>query len=637
MNPAGPRVFISYARADGEAYAQQLRGELEALEPSLVLWRDREKMLGGADWWRQITDALDQVRHMALLVTPRALESEVIQKEWRYARQRGVSVLPIQVPEQPVDFGAMPGWMSRVHFYDLAREWPSFAAALHETPSIARVPFMAPDLPRGVVPRLTELEAIVGDVQRLRDSTGDRAVVLHGAGGFGKTTLATLACHDDRVQSAYDEGVLWMTLGKRSDLVAPVTAAFAALTGERVSFVDERDAVSSFFERLGDRRCLLVVDDVWSLGQARQLVQHGSECARLLTTRQFDIASDFAAAHAIGDMSPGEGAAVLRGGGGDGGDCGAEYRELASRLGGCALMLSLAGGAIRRRTRRGIEEAHAVSDVEKRLSEGGAAALDAPGETDRTLALSATMDASLEELTDEEQERLHELGVFPDSARIPVAEAVGLWGGDRVRAELLMERLADAALVLLDLSEQVFRLHTIVRQYLVAQLNDPPSVHRRIVESWGDLRAIREDYPWRWISYHLAGAGRRSQLTELLTEFDWLKAKLRATDPACLSDDLAVAVAEEPRLSPLVHAIQLSAHVVAVDPEQLSGQVLGRIDAGRSDLFDPIRSMCGRPIQAARSSPSGGTHLRTWTPWPSSPIRSRWPPATCTGSLSSGM
>ena len=52
-----PRVFLSYARADGEPFATELRHRLEA--ENIPLWQDRVGLEGGKDWWQQITDALD--------------------------------------------------------------------------------------------------------------------------------------------------------------------------------------------------------------------------------------------------------------------------------------------------------------------------------------------------------------------------------------------------------------------------------------------------------------------------------------------------------------------------------------------------------------------------------------------------
>lgn len=63
-----PRVFISYARSDGEAFAAALRQRLEREEPEITLWQDRARMEGGKDWWRQITEALDAVQFMVLVM-----------------------------------------------------------------------------------------------------------------------------------------------------------------------------------------------------------------------------------------------------------------------------------------------------------------------------------------------------------------------------------------------------------------------------------------------------------------------------------------------------------------------------------------------------------------------------------------
>src|SRR5512142_2971550 len=111
-----PKVFISYARSDGEAFATALRERLEAA--SIPLWQDRVGEEGGRDWWLQITQALDQVEFMVLIMTPRAMQSEMVRKEWRYARQRGVCVYPLKgAPD--LDFASMPRWIRDSHFYDL--------------------------------------------------------------------------------------------------------------------------------------------------------------------------------------------------------------------------------------------------------------------------------------------------------------------------------------------------------------------------------------------------------------------------------------------------------------------------------------------------------------------------------------
>ena len=110
-----PRVFLSYARFDGEPFATQLRQRLQ--DENIPLWQDRVGLEGGKDWWLQITEALKKVEFLVLVMTPAAMDSETVRKEWRYARLQGVCVYPVKgVPD--LDFTNLPHWMSTAHFYD---------------------------------------------------------------------------------------------------------------------------------------------------------------------------------------------------------------------------------------------------------------------------------------------------------------------------------------------------------------------------------------------------------------------------------------------------------------------------------------------------------------------------------------
>ena len=52
-----PRIFISYARSDGEDFSRDLRSRLIE-EYRFGVWQDRTKMQVGEAWWQQIVDAL---------------------------------------------------------------------------------------------------------------------------------------------------------------------------------------------------------------------------------------------------------------------------------------------------------------------------------------------------------------------------------------------------------------------------------------------------------------------------------------------------------------------------------------------------------------------------------------------------
>ena len=69
-----------------------------------------------------MTDAIDSVEFLILVMTPAATTSGNVEKEWRYARQQGVCVYPVKgAPDSEIQFPRMPRWMSKAHFYDLEK------------------------------------------------------------------------------------------------------------------------------------------------------------------------------------------------------------------------------------------------------------------------------------------------------------------------------------------------------------------------------------------------------------------------------------------------------------------------------------------------------------------------------------
>src|SRR5437016_5596359 len=91
-----PGVFLSYARADGETRAAELRERLAREAPDIEIKQDRQFLEGGVGWWKQVTEAIDAVEFLVLVMTPAAIASGTVEKEWRYARQQGVCVYPVK-------------------------------------------------------------------------------------------------------------------------------------------------------------------------------------------------------------------------------------------------------------------------------------------------------------------------------------------------------------------------------------------------------------------------------------------------------------------------------------------------------------------------------------------------------------
>jgi hypothetical protein len=226
------RIFVSYARSDGTAFARGLRAELE--DKGLSLWHDLPSMTPGDDWWDQITRAIDGAEYMVMVMTKASLESRVCGREWRYARQVGTCVVPVKAAPD-LDFAAMPSWMRSADFVDLSipERKARFFELLRGACRAARVPQMAKPPPPDFVMRSEAFGALKA---RLLEGGEPVAITaaLKGAGGFGKTTLAQALCHDDDVQEAFHHGILWITLGQTpGDLTGRIVDLIETLTGER--------------------------------------------------------------------------------------------------------------------------------------------------------------------------------------------------------------------------------------------------------------------------------------------------------------------------------------------------------------------------------------------------------------------
>jgi WD40 repeat protein len=618
MPPAGTvRAFISYARADGEAFATGLRRRLETEEPEITLWQDRARMEGGVGWWKQIAEALESVQFLIVAMTPAALQSETTRKEWRSARQQGVRVCPVKGrTDTELDYRSLPSWMRKVHFYDLDKEWETFVNYLKSPSQASRVPFMAPDLPAAFVQRpgpFRELMGVLLDVKR--ENPVAVTTALHGAGGLGKTTLAVALCHDDDVITAFDDGILWATLGQTPNITAELTKLYAALTGERPGFIDAEDAAGQLARRLEDKACLIVLDDVWDPAHLRPFLRGGRGCARLITTRQFEVARDVARVK-VKEMRASEAVRLLTAQFEPPPSDRAPFDALAERLGQWPLLLKLTGGTLRERLQRGDTLEGALAYVNTALDKRGLTAFDKDAPTDRHQAVQSTLAVSLDLLSKQHRQRCAELAVFAEDARVPLSTIQALWGMEAFDTEELLQRLADVSLVELDLRADVVTVHDVIRAFLQREMPDATALHKRLLHAWGDPRQLRDRYAWRWLAYHLTQARQSEELRRLLLDFDWIRAKLVAMGIEALISDYDH-LTEDGALR-LVHgALRLSAHVLAKDPSQLRSQLYGRLvrssDPSVSALVERIEASGGspwlRPLPGALT-PAGGPLLR---------------------------
>jgi len=126
-----------------------------------------------------------------------------------------------------------------------------------------------------------------------------------------------------------------------------------------------------------------------------------------------------------------------------------------------------------------------------------------------------------------------------------------------------------------------------------------------------------DGYFFQHLPFHLKEGGRTTELRQLLFNFDWLQAKLAATDARALIADYDY-LADDEDLLLIVSAIRLSAHVLARDPRQLAGQLIGRLLGNRTPSIQGLLNQAAggkpwlwlRPLNSSLTAP-GGPLIRT--------------------------
>ena len=619
-----PRIFISYARSDGEEFARNLCRRLVE-ENRFSIWQDRAEMEGGKNWWQQIVEALknEYIEYMVLVMTPAAMGSDTVRREWRLARQEGVYVVPY-IASPDLDINTLPKWMSAPHFVNPAipEQWTRFIRTLESPCNEQRVAFMVEDLPEDFVMRSREFDQLITNLlNKQQEEPVAITAALRGAGGYGKTVLAKAICHDERIQEEFFDGILWITLGKNpGDLTKDVEDLIYVLSGERPGFANIETAVTWFVKLLDERHILMVIDDVWNAAHLKPFLQGGPQCARLITTRNLDTLPSNAKNINVDAMQQNE-ATSLIGAGLPQGNKDA-LRKLASRLGEWPLLLKLVNGTLHHRVQYNKQELlDALVYVNKALDKRGLTFFDARDAADRNQAVEKTLGVSMELLNPDECARYGELAIFPEDTDVPLDTLEKLWnttgGLDDFDTESLCDRLMRLSLLLnFDLTARHIRLHDVVREYLIQkQSNKMPLLHKQLLDAynpsknnishWAEL-PVDEPYLWHHFAYHMVRAKRNEDLRKLLLDFNWIQAKLDATDINSLITDYDN-LPDDRALNLVQSVIRLSAHILARDKTQLRSQLHAR-------LFKVSNESCRKLLEQIRIVNTSYLWLRLMTP-----------------------
>ena len=396
--------------------------------------------------------------------------------------------------------------------------------------------------------------------------TGEPAGVgLHGIGGIGKSVLAAALATDDRVRRRFPDGVYWVTVGERPDVLALQLDLLSRL-GARPGIRTPTEATAALRAALAEKRVLLVVDDVWSHDAAQAFRVTGPYGRLLYTTRdQAVVAAAGATAHRVGVLSPtaaralaGEVLAVPA----------ATLPPAADRafaaVGHVPLAVALLAAAVR--SRQVWEQATDESghnELPDQVAEPGgpsweeiAADLARDADVYGTHPYATTFRAlhiAVAALPADLRSALLGLAVFPPDSAIPVAAIARYWAHTRDRsaeeAAADLDRLVAAEVLQRDGGDTI-GFHDLAHEYLLLHADALPGLHALLLDAYRGLLdepdqwwtlPVGEPYVWEHLAGHLAGAGDRDTLVATVVNPGYQAQRIARDGPHAGEADLAIA------------------------------------------------------------------------------------------------
>ena len=120
-----------------------------------------------------------------------------------------------------------------------------------------------------------------------REPGRENITVVSGWPGVGKTSLVNALGHDAEIGRTFKDGVLWVSLEQKPNLISEMAKWGRALGSDEILRAPTVTEATALLARLlNNRRMLLIVDDVWDTGHASVFTDAaGEQCSVMVGTR----------------------------------------------------------------------------------------------------------------------------------------------------------------------------------------------------------------------------------------------------------------------------------------------------------------------------------------------------------------
>lgn len=130
------KIFISYSHGDADTEARYLYEKLSGA--GYEVWMDNESLLLGTEFAREIEAAIDQQHVFIGLISPMAVESDWIQREWGAAMKGGITTIPVLL-----DNIEIPEWVTKRQCLRMSRggdDWEALHKLVNHLPGGKEIP-----------------------------------------------------------------------------------------------------------------------------------------------------------------------------------------------------------------------------------------------------------------------------------------------------------------------------------------------------------------------------------------------------------------------------------------------------------------------------------------------------------------
>ncbi|HMS83578.1 MAG TPA: NB-ARC domain-containing protein [Nitrospira sp.] len=606
-------VFLSYARGDDEAFVKRLYKDLTSR--GVAVWWDRVSMPSRAlTFLQEIRDAVDKAGRLIVVIGPKATTSDYVCAEWKHALNFANVVIPIL---RLGDYEHLPEELSQLHCLDF-RVGRKYDEALGELLRILKDPvpplgplLNVPTLPPHLNPRsdhVSSLMALVlADVEKpaVITSTTQR-ITLQGMGGVGKSVLAATFARAAKTRRAFKDGVIWMRLGQRPNLVERLAFCGHLLNDDPGQYLNLESARAQMQKTLAGKACLLVLDDVWDIADLAPFSSAlGVRSRLLITTRMGNLASALGALEQRLDVLSDIAAIELMAGwaGLEVADLPSAARDVARECSNLPLALAMAGAMMRGKP------SHRWDSVLERLRNADLEKIAQKFPDYPYPDLLRMIQVSVDSLEPALQNRYVEFAVFPQGMLIPESVLLTLWshqGFTKADTEDALDSLVSSSLITRD-DTGCLGLHDLQYDYVRKRARDLPALHARLLHAYASMcsdwyTGPNDGYFFENLAYHLVQAGQQKELYRLLVNFNWLRAKLAATNINSLIADFDVLPSDISTLAVRGALLQAS-QILTEDPAQLGEQLEGRLEVSAGAAISALLQQVGREISRPRLRP----------------------------------